>query len=60
MFKSLDHVLTAEIADGDGEIVLSDSQVTTMGLPSSVRVENNSDLSMYLMAGFHQLHCLVC
>jgi hypothetical protein len=46
-------------ADGDGEVALTDSMVSRMDLPPSLRPTDNPHLSIYLMAGFHQLHCLV-
>jgi len=54
--------LDAEIynyVDGDGEVALTDSLALHMDLPPSLRPKDNPHLSIYLMAGFHQLHCLV-
>ncbi|KAE9364904.1 hypothetical protein N431DRAFT_446621 [Stipitochalara longipes BDJ] len=43
---------------GDGTVALNKSQVAAMGLPPSTQKEDDPELSVYLIAQFHQLHCL--
>ena len=45
--------------DGDGLVALSDDWRTSLGLPISIKAKENPNYSVYFMAGFHQLHCLV-
>jgi hypothetical protein len=53
-----------EVLDGDGMVSLPDVYTQAeLRLPPSVKPVNDSESdtnSVYLVAGFHQLHCLVC
>ncbi|KAL7909509.1 hypothetical protein GGI35DRAFT_385220 [Trichoderma velutinum] len=44
--------------EGDGIIALTDDEVRDMGLVHSARAFHDASKSIYLVAGFHQLHCL--
>jgi len=50
-------VLTLSIV-GDGAVALSAEEVEMFQLPDSVAATEPGS-SLYLIAGFHQLHCLV-
>ncbi|KAH8897933.1 hypothetical protein GQ53DRAFT_818185 [Thozetella sp. PMI_491] len=43
--------------EGDGVVVLPDERVAAMGLRPSVRTPDGT-LSVYLMSGFHHMHCV--
>jgi len=43
-----------------GTVALDDEYVSTMNLPVAQRFPWDDGKSIYLLAGFHDLHCLVC
>lgn len=50
----------ADIGIDDGIVALPDSYVESMGLPTSVRFPLDQDKGIYVLNGFHSMHCLVC
>ncbi|KAK8146410.1 hypothetical protein G3M48_003153 [Beauveria asiatica] len=44
--------------EGDGIVALSDDEVHELDLVQSARSFHDASKSIYLVAGFHQLHCL--
>lgn len=44
----------------DGTVALEDSYVERVGLPRSQRFPWDHNKGLYLVNGFHSLHCLVC
>ncbi|KAL6787359.1 hypothetical protein V8C43DRAFT_291397 [Trichoderma afarasin] len=44
--------------EGDGIIALTDGEVRDLGLVHSARAFHDASKTIYLVAGFHQLHCL--
>lgn len=46
-------------SEGDGIIALTDGEVRDIGLIESAQSFRDASNSIYLVAGFHQLHCLV-
>lgn len=50
----------ADIGIDDGIVALPDSYVESMGLPTSVRFPLDQDKGIYVLNGFHGMHCLVC
>lgn len=45
--------------EGDGIVALNDDEVKSLGLVQSARAFQDPSKSVYLVAAFHQLHCLV-
>ena len=48
-----------EIRVDNGTVALHDSYVEAMGLPTSQRFPWDQDKGLYLLNGFHSMHCLV-
>ncbi|EXF76147.1 hypothetical protein CFIO01_03540 [Colletotrichum fioriniae PJ7] len=44
--------------EGDGIVALNDDEVKSLGLVQSARAFQDPSKSVYLVAAFHQLHCL--
>lgn len=51
--------LWEEISVDNGTVALSDSYVEAMGLPLSQRFPWDQEKGLYLLNGFHSMHCLV-
>lgn len=51
--------LWAEISIDNGTVALSDSYVEAMELPVSQRFPWDQEKGLYLLNGFHSMHCLV-
>ena len=51
--------LWEEISVDNGTVALGDSYVEEMGLPVSQRFPWDQDKGLYLLNGFHSIHCLV-
>ena len=49
-----------EISVDNGSVALSDSYVKAMGLLEAQRFPWDQGKGLYLLNGFHSLHCLVC
>lgn len=49
----------ADIGIDDGIVALPDSYVESMGLPTSVRFPLDLNKGIYVLNGFHSMHCLV-
>lgn len=52
--------LWADIGIDDGIVALTDSYAMSMGLPSSQRFPLDENKGIYILNGFHSMHCLVC
>ncbi len=51
--------LWEEISIDNGTVALSDSYTEAMGLPVSQRFPWDDEKGLYLLNGFHSMHCLV-
>lgn len=52
-------LLWERISIDNGTVALSDSYVESMGLPTSQRFPWDQNKGLYLLNGFHGMHCLV-
>lgn len=52
--------LWEDISIDNGTVALDDSYVKTIGLPPSQRFPWDEHKGIYLLNGFHSMHCLVC
>lgn len=51
--------LWSDISIDNGTVALDDAYVAAMGLPTSQRFPWDQEKGLYLLNGFHSLHCLV-
>ena len=51
--------LWENISIDNGTVALSDSYAAAMGLPVSQRFPWDQEKGLYLLNGFHSMHCLV-
>jgi hypothetical protein len=47
------------VAVGDGLVTLKDDWAASQQLPTSIKRFHDTDESIYFVAAYHQLHCLV-
>ena len=58
--EAMADALWDQISIDNGTVALSDAYVQAMGLPVSQRFPWDNEKGIYLLNGFHSMHCLVC